>query len=325
MDKIKLILGTMTFGPQVTAEDSQTMVHRFFQAGYHELDTAYVYNEGETERILGLILKGTPEDSFVLGTKVNPRITGKLDANAVTMQFNESLRRLRRNTLDMLYFHFPDPHTPIEGALEACADLYERGKFKELGLSNFPAWMVVDIWHRCKEHGWPRPSVYQGLYNGLSRKAECELFPALRKLGMRFYAYNPLAGGLLTGKYSSYENSPSPGRFTFRPNYRNRYWKRSFFDAVYVLKTRCRQAEINLAEAAYRWLAYHSFLDQAEGDGIIIGASKLRHLEQNLTAIEKGPLPESIVSDFSAAWEEVKSESPDYFRCTSGSNVNGKK
>lgn len=312
--KIKLILGSMTFGPQVDTEGSRAMVQRFLEAGHHEVDTAYVYNEGETERILGSILKVTPENSLVLGTKVNPRITGKLDASAVAMQLNESLRRLGRNSVDLLYLHLPDANTPIEETLKACANLHEQGKFTELGLSNFPAWMVVDIWHLCKERGWPRPCVYQGLYNGLSRKVESELFPALRKLGMRFYSFNPLAGGMLSGKHTSYNDSPIPGRFSLRQSYRDRYWKKSFFEAASVLATRCREAGIEPAEAALRWLAYHSLFDERKGDGIIIGASKMNQLEQNLLAVEKGALPKTVVSAFCAAWEEAEQDSPDYFR-----------
>ena len=318
MDTIKLILGTMTFGPQVDTEGSQAMVKWFFEAGHHEVDTAYVYNEGETEKILGSILTEIPDDSLYFATKVHPRITGRLDGNAVTMQLEESLNRMGRDKVGILYLHFPDANTPIEGALEACANFHEQGKFKELGLSNFPAWMVVDIWHLCQERGWPKPSVYQGRYNGLSRNVEGELFPALRKLGIRFYAYNPLAGGLLTGKHIHYDDSPMSGRFARLQSYRNRYWKKSYFDAVSVLTSRCREAGVEPAEAAFRWLACHSLLDPHEGDGIIIGASSMNQLEQNLSAVAKGALPETVVSTFSAAWEDAKPDSPDYFNFYSG-------
>ena len=289
------------------------MVDTFLNSGYKELDTAYVYNEGETERILGDILSSNDRATYI-ATKVNPRITGKLDDNAVFTQFNESLKRMNKETVDLLYFHFPDPATPIESALKAFVDLYKQGKVKELGLSNFPAWMVVDIYHKCKENGWPTPSVYQGMYNGLSRKVENELFLALRELGMRFYAFNPLAGGLLSGKYNNFKENPSHGRFTLRPNYQDRYWKKSFFDALSTLTEKCKELGIPVAEAAYRWLAYHSQLDQSKGDGIIIGASKVNHLEQNIAANEKGELPEIIVDAFEEAWLEAKSDSPDYFR-----------
>jgi aflatoxin B1 aldehyde reductase len=317
-NKMKLILGTMTFGPQVDTIGSRAMVECFLGAGYHELDTAYVYNEGETERILGSILPEIGNTHVHLATKVNPRITGRLDADAVDLQLTESLRRLGRDQIDLLYFHFPDLNTPIEGALEACAKFYAEGKFKEFGLSNFPAWMVVDIWHICKERGWPRPSVYQGMYNGLSRKPESELFPALRKLGIRFYAYNPLAGGMLTGKHTTYDESPMPGRFARLQSYRNRYWKRSYFEAVDVLVKTCREAGIPPAEAAYRWLACHSCLEPTAGDGILVGASSMQQLEQNLLALEKGALPEAVASAFEAAWEEARPESPEYFTFYTG-------
>jgi len=314
MDMMKLILGTMTFGPQVDTEGSRAMVKCFIEAGYHELDTAYVYNEGETEKILGTFLNEFTEDSLCLATKVHPRVTGKLDGVAVIMQFEESLRRLCRDSVDILYLHFPDAQTPIEGALEACANLHEQGKIKELGLSNFPAWMVVDIWHLCKERGWLRPSVYQGMYNGLTRNVEGELFPALRKLGMRFYAFNPLAGGMLSGKHINFDEEPMSGRFARLQSYRDRYWKKSYFEAVNVLTIACRKSGIETAEAAYRWLAFHSLLDKSEGDGMIIGASNRDQLKQNLFAVKKGPLPETIVSAFTAAWEDTKSECPSYFQ-----------
>jgi aflatoxin B1 aldehyde reductase len=182
-----------------------------------------------------------------------------------------------------------------------------------LGLSNFPAWMVVDIWHLCKERGWPQPSVYQGMYNGLSRKPESELFPALRRLNIRFYAYNPLAGGMLTGKHVKYDDTPMPGRFARLQSYRARYWKKSYFDAVNVLVAKCREAGVEPAEAAFRWLAHHSCLDQARGDGILIGASSMNQLEQNLAAPGNGPLPEAVVSAFGTAWDEARPDSPEYF------------
>lgn len=314
MDKTKLILGTMTFGPQVDTEGSRAMVKRFFEAGYHEVDTAYVYNEGKTERILGSILMDAADDSLCLATKVHPRITGRLDGAAVAMQLDESLRRLGRDAVDILYLHFPDPNTPVEEPLKACAALHRRGRIKEFGLSNFPAWMVVDIWYLCKDRGWPKPTVCQGLYNAVSRRIESELFPALRRLGMRFYAYNPLAGGLLSGKHTSYEDSPPPGRFALRQSYRDRYWKRSYFEAVTTLTRECREAGIDPAEAALRWLAHHSLLDPEQGDGIVIGASKMSQLEQNLSAVQQGRLPQAVVSALDAAWERTKADSPDYFR-----------
>lgn len=317
MKNMKLILGNMTFGPQVDTELGRSMVQKFLEAGHDEFDSAYVYNEGEAETILGSILKDIPENNVRVATKVHPRITGRLDKNAIITQLTASLQRLCRRSIDILYLHFPDPGTPVESALQTFAELHAQGKVSELGLSNYPAWLVVDIWHICKERGWPRPSVYQGRYNGLSRNVEKELLHALRKLDMRFYAYNPLAGGLLSGKHTNFEN-PAPGRFTLRQSYKKRYWNKKFFKAVTALTNTCRELEIEPAEAAFRWLVHHSGLDPAQEDGIILGASKLQQLDQNLAAAEKGKLPDAIVNSFDAAWEEASACCPEYFQFYAG-------
>lgn len=311
---MKLVLGTMTFGPQVDEETAQEMLNIFCETGYREIDTAYVYNEGSSEEILGNIIKNKPRESVSIATKINPRVTGRLDSDAINMQVAESLRRMKIEAVDILYLHFPDPITPIEETLKVCGKLYKEGKFKEFGLSNFPAWLVVDIWHICKDNGWPLPAVYQGMYNPLSRKVEEELFEALSKFNMRFYAYNPLAGGLLTGKYKNFDETPSDGRFTRRPNYKDRYWKKSFFDALDILLSACSDEAIKVADAAYRWLAFHSKLKEEAGDGILLGISKIEHLRQNLKAIDDGPLPDKILTAFDSAWEETKADSPEYFR-----------
>ncbi|RKT45551.1 aldo/keto reductase family protein [Thiocapsa rosea] len=311
---VRLILGTMTFGPQVDPEGSKAMVRHFLGQGHLEIDTAYVYNGGDSERYLGDALKDVESSPVKLATKVNPRITGRLDADAIRMQLTESLTRLGQDRVDLLYLHFPDPGTPIESTLEACAELHSQGRFTALGLSNFPAWQVVHIWHLCKAQGWPLPEVYQGLYNGLSRSIEAELLPALRALGIRFYAYNPLAGGILAGKYASYHDEPTPGRFTFRPNYKARYWKKPFFDALDILAETCKASQVSLVEAAYRWLAWHSGLDGAERDGVIIGASNLAQLEQNIQIFAQGPLPDAVVAAFDTAWEAARPDAPEYFR-----------
>lgn len=313
-DKVKLILGTMTFGQQVGKDEAQEMINLFLESGYSEIDTAYVYNDGKSEKILGKALEKIPSSTYKISTKVNPRITGKLDRNSINMQVSESLNRLRRDAIDVLYLHFPNKETPIEETLSACYDLYEKGKFKELGLSNFPAWKVVDIWHICKANGYPLPKVYQGVYNGLSRKIEDEMLPALKEKDIQIYAYNPLAGGLLTGKYKEFTGKPLNGRFTFRPNYLDRYWKESFFGALGILEDQCKKENIALVEAAYRWLMFHSKLNPQNEDGILIGASNLNQLKQNLKIINDGVLSKSIVQAFDNAWKETKTDSPEYFR-----------
>jgi len=310
---LNLVLGTMTFGQQAFLEESIEMVRYFVDQGYSELDTAYVYNEGECETILGQIIGTLGRTRFKIATKVNPRISGKLDGAAVRKQLPESLKRMDIEQADILYLHFPDPGTPVESALEACDEAYRAGQFVELGLSNFPAWMVADVYHKCKAHGFVLPTVYEGVYNALTRNAERELFDALEAFQMRFYAYNPLAGGMLTGKYGSLDDIPQNGRFALRKNYQGRYWKESFFDAIRIIRDACTLHDMPMAEAALRWLAYHSKLCEASGDAIIVGASKLSQLQQNVSAVEKGALPDDVVGAFESAWSISKAESPEYF------------
>lgn len=309
---MKIILGTMNFGPQLDLEASREMTSSFLKTGFNELDTAYVYNNGDTERYLGEIL---PElDGYYLATKVHPRITGKLDRKTILMELDESLSRMKRNSVDLLYFHFPDGKTPIDEALETVAELHEQGKIKELGLSNYPAWQVVDIAYKCDRIGCPRPTVYQGMYNALCRNVEPELFPAIRSLNMRFYAFNPLAGGMLTGKHHHFEDAPEPGRFARLKSYRDRYWKQSYFDAVDEIRKACEEEGIPMVEAAYRWLCNHSELNAEKGDGILLGASKINQMTQNMDAAKKGALPQSILDAMDDAWEIAKPDSPAYFK-----------
>ena len=311
---MKIVLGTMNFGPQLDLEQSCEMVRAFLATGGREMDTAYVYNEGSTETILGAILPELETDSYEIATKVHPRITGRLDRETILMEFNESLRRMKRDSVDLLYFHFPDGKTPIEGALETVAELHQQGKVKEFGLSNYPAWQVVDIAYKCDRIGCPRPTVYQGMYNALCRNVNPELFPAIRSLGMRFYAFNPLAGGLLTGKHHHFEDAPGPGRFARLKSYRDRYWKQSYFDAIEQIKQACEVEGVPMVEAAYRWLVNHSCMKSEQNDGILLGASKQEQLLQNLEAAKKGPLSENIVSAMDEAWEIAKPDSPAYFK-----------
>ena len=313
-EKVSLILGTMTFGESVFEHDVTKMIEYFVSKGYTELDTAYVYNNGQSEELIGHALETVGRDSIKISTKVNPRITGRLDGNAAKMQLNESLKRLGVDYVDTFYLHFPDRSTPVESVLEGCAELHMQGKFKELGISNFPAWLVADVYHKCKANGWVLPTVYEGMYNPITRRAEGELNEALDYFGLRFTAYNPLAGGLLTNKYKSFSDAPSDGRFTHRPNYQKRYWKESYFNAVAAVKEICAENSIDIIEASYRWLAYHSMLNGERGDAIIVGISKLSQLQGNIAALSKGELPESVVNAFENAWQITKSDCPEYFR-----------
>ncbi|MCR4895655.1 MAG: aldo/keto reductase [Lachnospiraceae bacterium] len=315
----------MTFGESVFYPDVEQYINAFLNAGYDELDTAYVYNDGNSERLLGEVLPGINQ-SCKISTKINPRISGKLDADAVYKQLTESLERMKRTSVETVFLHFPDPQTPVENALGAMADMHDQGKFRELGLSNFPAWMVADVWHICDRHGWVLPTVYEGVYNPLTRGAESELNDCLNAFDLRFYAYNPTMGGLLTGKYTSVDDTPEDGRFTHRPGYLEKYWKKCNFDALDVIRKAIKPHGITMVEATYRWLAYHSMLDSGRGDAILIGASKLNHLLQNMESVNAGPLPDDVIEAMNVAWKICRGESRDYFTLYKGKgSVGGEK
>ncbi len=311
---MKTIFGTMNIGQQVFEDDAVEMLGMFKEAGGSELDTAYVYNDGECEAILGKCLKRF-DAGFSLATKANPRVTGRLDKASVIAQLDRSLERLGVSSVGIFFLHFPDESTPIRSALEGCAKLHEQGKFEELGVSNFPLSLVEEMLPVCDELGCPRPTVFEGVYNALSRKAEEVLLPSLSRFGIRFHAYNPLAGGMLTGKYKSLDAKPNEGRFALRArSYQERYWKKSYFDAVGFIVDACSRESVPVAEAALRWIAKHSMLDESRGDAVIVGASKIEQLEQNLAALKADFLPEQIVAAMDDAWGMVADEAPEYYR-----------
>jgi len=193
----------------------------------------------------------------------------------------------------------------------------ERKKFERFGLSNYSSWQVAEIVYLCKMHNYVVPSVYQGMYNAVTRQVEVELFPALRRFNISFYAYNPLAGGLLTGRYKM-DETPTEGRFDSQTlwgkAYTTRYWKAELFETLDNLKVACAKHNITLADAAHRWMVHHSAMDGDKGDKIILGASSAAQAEENITACHQGPLPEEIVKIYDAGWQAHKGNCPSYFR-----------
>ena len=156
------------------------------------------------------------------------------------------------------------------------------------------------------------------MYNAITRAIEPELMPALRRLGMSFYAYNPLAGGVLTGKHSkgSASGSRTGGRFTddtaWGKIYQSRFMQDAQFDAVEIVRAACKAADIPMAAAALRWMMHHSYL--GEGDGVIIGASSLSHFESNMESCAQGPLPPIVVEAYDQAWKACSSVVPAFSR-----------
>lgn len=303
---IRCVLGTMTFSGQTSKQEAETMIEKFVSAGYRELDSARMYERGNTEKMLGDILGGSREEVSI-ASKANPFGTHNksLSRESVESQLAESLEDVR-GPIDIYYLHSPDPRTPVAETLEAVDAAHKAGKFKEFGLSNYQSWEVAHICAVCRERGFVVPTVYQGMYNLATREVERELLPCLRALGLRFYAYNPLMGGLLTGKHRRESLAEDPeGRFrASNTMYRERYLKDTQLDAVEDFVKACSDAQIEPAKAAIQWLVHHSKL--VEGDGVIIGASKVSHFDQNLEAMRDPPLPESVVKACDKGWAHIK-------------------
>jgi len=317
----------MEFGHTATEPLSQSMLSSFLASHHTELDTARVYADGESERIIGR-LPAAIKSQLTVHTKVNPLLNDAgFSAAGVTQQANDSLAALQLTPsttappVDILYLHRPDPKHTIEETLRAMNELYVRGVYRRLGLSNYPAWQVMECYQLCVQHNYVRPTVYQGMYNALTRAVEVELFPCLRQLHIAFYAYNPLAGGILTGRYSGYADKPTTGeRFSNSRTadmYSERYWKAELFtalDTVSATLKRVYDGKVSMTEASLRWMLHHSVLKGGEGDGVILGASKAEQLEQNLRAVEGGPLDAEVVKALDEAWQQCKANCPPYFR-----------
>ena len=311
---MKQILGTMTFGEQVDQDTGRSILDLFIDSGNNEIDTAYQYCDGKTEQMLGALLPLKKRQNLFIASKVNPWNDDGLQPEQLRKQMQEILQRLGTHHIDLLYLHSPDLDTPIAKTLECCFEMYQQGKFKYFGLSNFASWQVAEVVETCRRNGWMEPSIYQGMYNALTRDVESELFPCLRNYGISFYAYNPLAGGLLTGKYQSVEQLPDSGRFALRNGYQQRYWKKDYFRVLQKLAEKCREYGLKPTQAALSWLVNHSHLDPEQGDGIILGVTRIEHLSENMKACEHAPLDQSILDILDQGWDIIKPECFKYFR-----------
>lgn len=297
-----------------------------FQAhGHNEIDTARVYGGGSSEEYLGQLK--WQERGIVMDTKLSPRKRNIVGAksyshakDALKPAMLESFEALRTDKVDMWYLHAPDHDVPYAETLEAVNELYKAGYFKRFGISNYAAWEVAQICELCERHGWKKPDAYQGVYNALHRAVEPELFPCLRHYGIAFYEFNPVGGGMLTDKYqrTTTESDIEVGsRFdpkrTQGSNYRRRYWKDAYFDALDVVRPVAQKLGMTTAEAAVRWVSHHSLMKKEHGDAVIIGASSAAQLEDNLANLEKGPLPEEMVKAFDEGWAIVKGVCSPYY------------
>jgi len=301
-----------------TLEDTKAILDVFQSHGHNEVDTARVYGEGSSEEYLGNL--DWKSRGIVMDTKLYPSARGFVailnqtwthTPEDVRRGLMSSLKALKADKIDTFYLHGPDRKVPFEDTLREVNKLHEEGYFDRFGISNYMSWEVAQICDICNQNGWIKPTVYQGLYHAFHRRVEDELVPCLRHYGLSLYCFNPLAGGFLTSRYHRDQTEFEKGS-RFDPNrgqgklMMGRYWNDFYFNALDILRPVVEKHGISEADAALRWLAHHSTLKKEMGDAVIVGASSAKHLEENLTALEQGPLPDEVVQALDAGWEQIR-------------------
>jgi 1-deoxyxylulose-5-phosphate synthase len=308
----RICLGTMTFGSQTDEDSATRMINLCNESGINFLDTANVYNKGASEEMLGRVM-GTRRRNFILASKVRnkmgdaPDLVG-LSRPAILRAIDDSLRRLRTDYLDLYYLHLPDYSVPIEESLDAMNEVVKQGKVRYLASSNYSAWQMTEMCWIVERKGYQAPWVAQPMYNLIARGIEQEYLPMCKHFGVSNIVYNPLAGGLLTGKHK--RDAPIPGtRFDKNKMYLDRYWHQADFDAVDQLSQIAQKAGRSLLSMSLNWLYHHTATDC-----IILGASRVEHLEQNLAALRDGPLAAETVQACDQVWTELRGPTPKYNR-----------
>ena len=273
----------------------------------HELDTARVYNDGKSEELLGAV---PASKNFAISTKAPAFMPGSLKREKIIDNGHKSFEALGRRKMDIYYLHGPDRTVSLEEQCEAVNQLYREGLFERFGVSNLKDAEVQEIHDICKQKGYVMPSVYQGGFNPLHRRAADTLMPLLRKLNMVFYAYSPLAGGLLVKPVEDILKPMKGSRFDKMPVFGDLFLNETMIGELRKLTGVCKAKDISIMEATLRWFKHHSPL--AEDDGVILGASRTQQVEASLSATEKGPLPEDVAKKFEDMWQAVKEKAPAY-------------
>jgi aryl-alcohol dehydrogenase-like predicted oxidoreductase len=310
----RLVLGTMTFGDTVDAPTAASIVDTALDAGVTGIDTANAYAGGRTEPMLAELLRGR-RDRVVLATKAgmphpDAGDHSPLSPAALRASVDGSLRRLGTDRIDLFYLHQPDRATPVADTLATIAEFVKEGKVLALGVSNYAAWQISELTHTAVSTGAPRPVVAQQLYNLLARRVEEEYLEYARTSGLTTMVYNPLGGGLLTGRHRFDE--PGTGRFgdsALAGMYRQRYWDARLFAAVERLARIADGAGIGLAELSLRWL-----LGKEDVGALLLGGSRADQLNANLAAAAAGALPADVRTACDEVGADLRGPMPAYNR-----------
>lgn len=292
-----LCLGTMTFGLQCDEPQSIAILDRAWEGGLWFHDTADVYplggdlsSVGRTEEILGRWMKAKGNrDQVFLATKCRgqmgpgPNDSG-LSRYHIERSVEASLRRLQTDVIDLYQTHFYDPHTPIEETLAALDDLQRKGKVRYIGCSNYPAWRLMRSLAASESLGLARYQCVQPRYNMLYREIETELLPLCREEKVGVIVYNPIAGGLLSGKYKLEEDPHDGTRFTLGragEMYQRRYWHDSQLSVAEELADAARKRDLEPVSVAVAWVIRQEGITSA-----IVGASRPDQLDATLAGAE---------------------------------------
>ena len=292
----RLCLGTMTFGLQCDEATSRAILDRAAAGGITFLDAADVYpvgggfqTAGRTEEIVGRWLEGRRHE-FIVATKCGGAMSERpwdrgTSRKHVLDAIDASLRRLRTDYVDLYQLHHPDPETPIDESLRALDDVVRVGKARYVGCSNFPAYQLARALGRSELLGVGRFDTVQPRYNLLFRQIERDLLPLCREEALAVIPYNPLAGGLLSGKHRR-ETGPTPGtRFTLgnaAGRYQDRYWHEREFATVEALRPLAAEAGLSPTQLALAWT-----LAEPAITAPIVGASRPEQLDDAIAAVEK--------------------------------------
>lgn len=308
-----LCLGTMTFGNQADKKTSFEILDKAFADGVNFIDTADVYPigrasyaiAGATESIIGEWLQDK-RDKVVLATKcfgaMGPGPNDKgLSRKHIMTSVEESLRRLKTDYIDLYQAHQFDPSTPMDETLRAFDDLVDQGKVRYIGVSNWRAWQVAKANGIADRKNYTRIASVQPRYNLLFRMIEEDLVPMAIDEGVGIISYNPLAGGMLTGRYGKNANIQDGTRFGLGNNagllYQERYWQEASFDAVERYQFWCRENNFDPVTTAVRWVIQQLGINSA-----IIGASRPEQLDASLRAADMNELTEQELTWLDGLW-----------------------
>ncbi len=316
----RLCLGTMTFGLQCDETASGAIMDRAAAGGIDFFDTADVYplggnreTAGRTEEIIGRWLKGKRQH-VIVATKCAGAMGPKpwdqgMSRKHILDAIEGSLRRLGTDYVDLYQLHSFDTLTPIDEALEALDTIVRSGKARYIGVSNWPAYKVTRALGRSELKNIVRIESVQPRYNLLFRAFERELLPMCEEEKIAVIPYNPLAGGLLTGKHDRTAPPPAGTRFTLgtaAARYPSRYWKEREFQTIDDLRALGNQAGMSMATMALSWVLANPAITAP-----IVGASRPEQLADSLAAVETGPLPADLktrLDEVTAEWRAVDAE-----------------